>query len=175
MRRMRSTTAGLVGATLLSLALGACGSGGGKGDGNGGGGDQQAGADPFGSYCTLVKQTQESGVPNPPSSLKKGDPAAIRTWVDKVLTPQIAKVDAIIAVAPDAVVADWRDLRKVEQGLAQGLNAFLEPASIAAWRRLPAGQRSTAFLRQALAPLADVDKEAPVRIAAEIAKDCKAG
>ena len=138
-RRALATTA------LLTTALAGCGSK----DSDQTGGDG-AKADGLASYCALVKKSKDATVPSPPPGLASGSPAAIRAWADKVIKPQIEQVDAILELAPDKVAADWRELRKVEQGLADGLDNFLQPANVKAWKKVPADQRSQRFLAQVL-------------------------
>jgi hypothetical protein len=147
---------------LLALTLSACG----------GGSDGSASGD-LGSYCSLVKAQKAVVIPAAPKMDPKNlDLGVMRTWLDKAVAPLPERTARIVAVAPDSVVDDWRGIQGIQQGLADDLDAFLQPTNIATWEALPLKQRLVQFATKVLKPLTDLDKAAPGRINAEVLSDC---
>jgi hypothetical protein len=125
------------------------------------------------TYCSLVSFAKDDAIPKAPAMDPQHlDVAAMRRWFDDAVATLPATTDKIIDAAPAAVVADWKAIRKVQQGLVDGLGEFLKPANIASWQKLPLQQRAVAFARQVIQPMTGLPKAVPGRINAEVLKDC---
>lgn len=160
-------------AGLLVAALSACG------DSESSGSPESSSDPSAGSgreptrYCLLVEQAKDTVIPKAPKMDPKSlDLATMRAWFKNAVEPLPATTSAIIAAAPDAIAGDWRSIRTAQRGMADSLDAFLQPDSIAAWESLPLQKRAVEFLTQVLQPLADLDQRAPERINAEVQADC---
>lgn len=151
---------------LLLAALSACGDR---------SGDAATGGSDLASYCSLVKEQKSAVIPTAPTMDPNNlDLGKMRTWLDTAVAPLPERTGKIVAAAPSSVVLDWKGIQQVQQSLAEDLDTFLQPTSIAEWESLPLKQRAVQFVTKVLKPaLSELDRSAPGRINAEVLTDCK--